>query len=82
MLGLSHLHDGLQQVQHDEVSLGGQVPADDSLLVQLGLGPDDIGTQRERAGEAVWTRNRGEKGKDKKQTMRQIRLEEMQRGTF
>ena len=65
VLGLSHLHDGLQQVQHDEVSLGGQVPTDDSLLVQLGLGPGDIGTQRGRAGEAVGHGTEEGKGRTK-----------------
>ena len=36
----SHLYDGLQQVQYDEVRLCGQVPADQSLLVQLCFSPD------------------------------------------
>lgn len=37
-----YLYDGFQQVQHDEVSLCGQVSADKSLLVQLCFGPNGI----------------------------------------
>ena len=35
-----HLDDDFQQVQHYEVGLGGQVPTDDGLLVQLCFRPD------------------------------------------